>query len=157
MSVHALLTPAQLERKLALQRIYSAEYDAIHKDVKREYDRQYREEHPEKRQAAQKAWRAANRSKTRAYKQQRRAQIKGGLVEDFTDIEIFERDHWICGICGEMIDSVIGYPDSLSPFLDHIVPLTKGGNHTRDNCQASHLRCNISKGNRLLENTQRRV
>ncbi len=33
--------------------------------------------------------------------------------------------------------------------VDHIVPLSKGGEHTVDNLQLAHFRCNLSKGNRL--------
>jgi hypothetical protein len=61
---------------------------------------------------------------------------------------VFERDHWICGLCGLGIDSQLSWPDPWSATLDHIVPLTRGGAHRLSNVQAAHARCNISKGNR---------
>lgn len=32
--------------------------------------------------------------------------------------------------------------------LDHIVPLSKGGEDSYDNTQATHYRCNKKKGNK---------
>jgi 5-methylcytosine-specific restriction endonuclease McrA len=69
--------------------------------------------------------------------------------EVFTRTEIFIRDGWVCALCGCDIDPKLDHPDVMSASLDHIIPITKGGPHTRENTQASHLRCNISKGNRV--------
>lgn len=35
------------------------------------------------------------------------------------------------------------------PSIDHIVPLSLGGEHTLENIQLAHLRCNLSKHNRI--------
>lgn len=43
--------------------------------------------------------------------------------------DIFERDGWQCKLCEEPIDRAAAYPAPLSPTLDHIVPLAKGGAH----------------------------
>lgn len=51
-----------------------------------------------------------------------------------------------CGICGEPIDTSLRYPDPMSLSLDHVVPRSKGGSHSAHNLQASHLSCNIRKG-----------
>tara|TARA_Y100001958_G_scaffold138805_1_gene112264 strand:+ start:735 stop:1565 length:831 start_codon:yes stop_codon:yes gene_type:complete len=48
----------------------------------------------------------------------------------------------------EPIDRTLRYPEPLSASLDHIVPLSKGGENSAENFQASHLVCNISIGNR---------
>lgn len=71
--------------------------------------------------------------------------------EPFTSIEIFERDGWHCGICDEPVDRELRYPDPMSASLDHIVPLSKGGGHTRENVRCSHLGCNVRRGNRIEE------
>jgi 5-methylcytosine-specific restriction endonuclease McrA len=101
------------------------------------------------------AWVAANLEKRRAYARasnaKRSAQKAGGIVENFTHTEIFDRDQWICGICQEPIDPdrrrdlPNGRHDMLSVSLDHIIPISKGGDHIRANVQASHLGCNVSK------------
>lgn len=63
--------------------------------------------------------------------------------------EIFEKDKWICKICGEPVDKYLGYPNPMSATLDHIIPLSKGGTHTYNNVQLAHLRCNIKKSNKM--------
>jgi 5-methylcytosine-specific restriction endonuclease McrA len=62
--------------------------------------------------------------------------------------EIAERDRWKCRLCGKRVMRSRPWPDPLSPSLDHIVPLTKGGAHDPSNVQLAHLRCNTAKGNR---------
>jgi 5-methylcytosine-specific restriction endonuclease McrA len=39
-------------------------------------------------------------------------------------------------------------PEPLAPTIDHIVPVSKGGDDTRANVQLAHFRCNSVKGNR---------
>lgn len=78
----------------------------------------------------------------------RRVRLKSAGVEFFYAEEIFERDNWVCGICGEVVDRTLTHPHPLSKSLDHIVPISRGGNHSRDNVQLAHLVCNIKKGNR---------
>jgi hypothetical protein len=94
-------------------------------------------------------WAKQNPERGRARQARRRAQALSLPYEDFCDIEIFERDNWICGLCGEPVDRNLRWPDPQSPSLDHILPLTRHGHHVRVNCQLAHLRCNISKGNRI--------
>jgi len=64
--------------------------------------------------------------------------------------EVFERDNWLCHICGELIDSIA--ENRLDrPSLDHVIPIAAGGTHTLDNVRASHLRCNIRKSDLMLD------
>lgn len=80
----------------------------------------------------------------------RRARLRSALVERFGRVEIYERDGWTCGICGDPIDPTRKYPDLLSASLDHIIPLARGGDHSRANAQAAHLTCNVRKADKLL-------
>lgn len=68
--------------------------------------------------------------------------------------EVFERDGWICHLCGELIPAVLRTPrvlggkhNPLSPAIDHVIPLSKGGPHTMENCRAAHWTCNARKFN----------
>ena len=108
----------------------------------------WRKANPEKVRAIRDKWEKDNPEKRRSFNQNRRAVKSRADAEKFLDIEIFDRDGWICGLCGDPIDSLLRHPDPKSVSLDHVIPITKGGSHTRDNMQASHLRCNLSKGNR---------
>jgi hypothetical protein len=69
-------------------------------------------------------------------------------IEDFNPSEVFERDNYICQLCG-----IKTRPDFKSqyhpkrPELDHIIPLTKGGEHSKRNTQCLCRHCNITKSN----------
>jgi 5-methylcytosine-specific restriction endonuclease McrA len=69
-------------------------------------------------------------------------------VEYFKNTEIFERDGWACQLCGLPIDRDARKPDPLSVSLDHIVPISLGGAHSRANTQCAHLSCNVRKSNK---------
>ncbi|MGV9800495.1 HNH endonuclease [Mycobacterium sp. NPDC003449] len=79
----------------------------------------------------------------------RRQQQRGTAVEPIIPQQIFKRDNWICHLCGMAVDPSLSHPDPMSASLDHITPLSDGGTHTEDNVACSHLRCNLSKGNRF--------
>lgn len=68
-----------------------------------------------------------------------------GTVDRFTRIEILDRDGWICQLCDQPMSKVVKFPHPKSPSLDHIIPLSRGGEHTRENSQAAHLNCNSRK------------
>lgn len=79
----------------------------------------------------------------------RRARVVGATVEKFSREEILERDGWICGICDEPIDKSLQWPHPNYASIDHIIPLARGGEHSRKNVQAAHFRCNSSKKDSL--------
>lgn len=84
----------------------------------------------------------------KAHDQLRRARKMGLDTEVFTTKEICERDGWTCGICRLPVEPGLRYPNPRSASLDHIVPLSKSGPHTRANCRCSHLECNVARNNR---------
>lgn len=76
----------------------------------------------------------------------RRARMKAVDYEPINALEVYRRDKWCCGICGEAIDPSVNYPHAASASIDHVTPIALGGSHTRDNVQAAHLGCNMKKG-----------
>lgn len=78
----------------------------------------------------------------------RRMRVAEATVEEFDPREVFERDGWICGVCGDLVDPSLKYPDPRSKSLDHVVPIARGGTHSSENAQLAHLRCNILKSDR---------
>lgn len=58
----------------------------------------------------------------------------------------------ICAICGKPVDKSIPSPHPLSPTVDHIIPVNKGG-HPSDlaNLQLAHRCCNRDKSDRLTQ------
>lgn len=85
----------------------------------------------------------------RASYHRRRAIVRGAAAEKFKISEIYERDGWICQLCGEQVDPNLAYPDAMSASLDHVVPLSRGGAHVRTNVQLAHLICNIRKSDQV--------
>lgn len=56
-----------------------------------------------------------------------------------------------CGICGKPVDFSFKYPHPLSPCIDHIIPVAKGGHPSdRDNLQLAHWICNRQKSDKIL-------
>ena len=83
--------------------------------------------------------------KRKARQVRRARKYNNGPVDKFNDIDVFNRDGWICYVCGEKINQSIKYPDPMCATLEHIVALANGGTHTLDNVSVSHLKCNIEK------------
>lgn len=78
-----------------------------------------------------------------ANRDRRRAKIAGTTTERVDRHLVFERDEYICGICHQPVCRTLRYPDPMSKSLDHIIPISRGGSHTYDNVQCSHLCCNV--------------
>lgn len=76
----------------------------------------------------------------------RRARLVGGWVEDFSRIEIFQRDNWTCQICHRKVRRNVKWPHPMAAVVDHIIPLAAGGTHQRSNVQCAHNVCNTTKG-----------
>lgn len=56
----------------------------------------------------------------------------------------------VCAICGRPVDFSLKSPHPMSPTVDHIIPLAKGG-HPSDlaNLQLAHRCCNRQKSDKL--------
>ena len=78
-----------------------------------------------------------------------KAEAYGGAYEVVDRFEVFERDGWVCQLCGEPVDPELKWPDVMSPSLDHIVPFVHGGDHSYENVQLAHLSCNSRKSDRM--------
>ncbi|MEV8548326.1 HNH endonuclease signature motif containing protein [Streptomyces glaucescens] len=96
---------------------------------------------PEARERQRLYWQEKNR--------RRRAAKHGGLSEPYSLAEIAVRDGFRCGLCGDEVPMTVQVPSPLAPTIDHIMPLSKGGDDTRTNVQLAHFRCNSVKGNRV--------
>lgn len=105
--------------------------------------RRWRAENPDRARAIVRAWFDANPERVRALAAKRRMRLRGstGKVEAIDRLSIWERDGGLCGLCAEPVLFA-------SMHLDHIKPLSKGGDHTAANTQPSHPRCNSRKKDR---------
>lgn len=65
----------------------------------------------------------------------------------FTMREIAERDGWRCHLCDRKVPDRRYTGRALDPTIDHIVPLSSGGEHARANVALAHFRCNSLRSN----------
>jgi len=69
-------------------------------------------------------------------------------VDDIDREKVYVRDNGLCGICRAPIDLTLPPQHGDSFTIDHIKPLSAGGEHSYENVRAAHLRCNASEGQR---------
>lgn len=108
--------------------------------------KKYREENKEKVRAYKKKWKKENPEKARASNRlknsKRRAQKRNTQVEVITD-ELL-KEYWN----KKGIDPQRCFYCEDRPYehLEHCIPLSRGGTHTKDNLVPACASCNLSKG-----------
>lgn len=114
--------------------------------------REYRSCNPQKVRAENKKYRESQNPFSAAVAvANRRAQILG-VSSTLTTIEwrsVAEENKFICHLCGTRVSLELGSPERLS--LDHVVPMSRGGQNVKENVLPSHRRCNQSRLNMTLE------
>lgn len=68
-------------------------------------------------------------------------------------VRILVRDGLSCRLCGGNLADV----DLDLIHVDHVVPRARGGSDDLDNLQATHARCNLSKGSGCNDRARRRL
>jgi len=109
-------------------------------------EKQYYQDHKMEKAAYRQT--DAGKDAARKGSQKRRALKLNATVEDFSPAKILERDGYICQHCGRKTRP--DYKNSFHPLypnLDHIVPLSKGGEHSKRNTQCLCRQCNTRKHN----------
>src|SRR5262245_20111594 len=48
---------------------------------------------------------------------------------------VYKRDKWRCGICHKKVNPKLKAPHPMRKSLDHIIPMSRGGDHTYANVQ----------------------
>jgi len=123
-------------------------YNATHQEKRRATTQRYRETHREELREASRNRAKANPSRTTEYANKRRAIKEASFIEEVDRQIVTIRDQGICqiGECGLPVDPNLRWPHPMSISIDHIIPLSKGGEHSYKNVQLSHLTCNWKKG-----------
>lgn len=77
----------------------------------------------------------------------RKMRERAAFVERVNPIEVFTRDGWKCQLCGAKTPSALrGTYEPRAPELDHIMPISAGGEHSYRNVQCACRECNGRKG-----------
>jgi hypothetical protein len=90
----------------------------------------------------------ARKKRSRKLAKLKRQAIARGAAggEAIDPIKVFERDKWKCQLCGTRTPKKKrGTYDDNAPELDHILPVSKGGQHRYTNVQCACRRCNGMK------------
>lgn len=90
--------------------------------------------------------RASRRAADRARCARRRGALALAIVEIVDPDVVLERDGWRCHVCGKRIDRTLSGRAAMGPTIDHLVPISEGGEHSYANVRAAHRRCNSRRG-----------
>lgn len=64
----------------------------------------------------------------------------------------------VCALCGRPVEFDRKFPDPWSPTLDHIVPISRGGDPADiNNLQLAHLQCNRLKASRFPTESKKKT
>jgi 5-methylcytosine-specific restriction endonuclease McrA len=128
---------------------YSHKYYVTHRPQRCAEARMWYAEHPEQARATGLAWRKANPERVAAVGARRRALKLSAACGDPAAIrrlyrQAKENKKIRCYLCGELIP--MG-----ERHVDHIIPLSKGGEHSARNMAICHASCNLHKNDKLPE------
>jgi 5-methylcytosine-specific restriction endonuclease McrA len=85
-----------------------------------------------------------------------RAKHYGVCYVRFRKDVVYERDGYVCQLCDKPVLRTVKYRlkdgkiHMRSPTIDHIIPMSRGGNHEISNCQTACFGCNCKKGNKRI-------
>jgi 5-methylcytosine-specific restriction endonuclease McrA len=146
----------ELATRLAVTRQHKRQDDPAHEKARRQrqhqrYYAKYREKilaknaayhaaHPEVKKKSTSKWTKTHPERMQAYCAQRRARISNAPIVESIKLEVLAvRDNWICHLCKKKVTR-------RTWSHDHLVPLSKGGDHTYINVALAHQRCNSKMG-----------
>jgi 5-methylcytosine-specific restriction endonuclease McrA len=67
-------------------------------------------------------------------------------VERYTTQEIAERDNWTCHLCKRKVTKrQLPHAHPRSATIDHLVPVSAGGDDVRANVALAHWSCNAAR------------
>lgn len=87
----------------------------------------------------------ARASAKHRYRVARRMKESSAFVESVNPTEVYEESEGVCALCGLPVHNNWNCNDLWGATLDHIVPVSKGGKHERENIQLAHRICNSIK------------
>lgn len=92
----------------------------------------------------------SKRSARRVARKAARARIRSVTVDQVNPTKVFDRDGWACVECGvDTPRELRGTYEPNAPELDHIMPLSKGGEHSYANTQCLCRQCNAAKSDTI--------
>jgi hypothetical protein len=109
-----------------------------------ETNRRWREKNRSADRASNARRRVANRIRYRSYKAKWRALRVAATVGYVSYEAIWERDQGMCYLCNQPVERT-------NCHFDHVIPLSRGGEHSMENIRVTHAVCNVTKKDRMLD------
>lgn len=106
--------------------------------------KRYKLEHPDRVRKTMTHWRINHRDSAREYDNRRRSKLMGCEINDFTARqwrELKEKYNHRCAYCGKISEHL---------QQDHVIPISKNGNHTLSNIVPACKSCNCKKKDHTL-------
>lgn len=92
----------------------------------------------------------ANKASRRVSNPKRKAKLRAAFVEKVDPFMVFDRDKWRCRMCQQPTPKTLrGTTHDNAPELDHIKPLSRGGEHSYRNTQCLCRKCNSRKSDKF--------
>lgn len=96
-------------------------------------------------------------NRLKEYKRRKRLLGNGRIDKDITLDKLIKRDKNVCYLCGLECNKKDFHLDGSGyfitgkgyPSVEHIKPVSKGGEHTWDNVKLAHHYCNLLKSNKI--------
>jgi 5-methylcytosine-specific restriction endonuclease McrA len=119
-------------------------YRETHKEQIAKKNREWCDTHQAHCAKRQQRYVETHRPQVNNHARQRRARKRAALhTEPINQDIVYKRDKGICSLCHKHVAKK-------DMSLDHVIPLTKGGDDTYQNIALAHLLCNIRKQNRVV-------
>lgn len=112
--------------------------------------RNYYIKNSEKEKIRERLYKKKNPHVKRESERRRRALKKNNVVEKYKESQVLELYGWICHICKKAIDPAASRLAGIGNWesglhIDHLIPISKGGEDSLSNVRPSHASCNLKK------------
>jgi 5-methylcytosine-specific restriction endonuclease McrA len=67
---------------------------------------------------------------------------------DYSIQDLIKRDRCVCHLCGRKVNPHLSGMHPKGPTVDHLVPLSAGGDDELSNVALAHRACNVKRGTR---------
>lgn len=127
-----------------------AESDPAYRDRAAARSRLWYEDNRDRAQERNREYNRSNPEVSAGARRRRRALERNAVSERYTREQVWAKTGGVCGVCGGTISDAAWH-------IDHIVPLSRGGDDTLANTQPTDPRCNRMKSDLLMGELEGRL